>query len=364
VIYSVGNVVGSQHIVTATDADGATGLSTVIVPQGGGLASVQVIGPDTLRVAQTGGPFALVLRDEFGNEIITTESVSFAVSIDNALNMSISDVVVSESRQRVSGNRITIDAGQSRAQFMLNQSRSGARSLTATVVGTSPLAPASKPVYFIAADVTVLSLFAGQGQQQRILEELAERLSVTLRDQFDNPVPNRTVTFTLTEIPTGATGMEMYASNARLRQPAPAGIEVTVTTDANGTAGVIFKVGNRAGEYFVNAATAGLDPVEFTVIGLPTTYILYQNYPNPFNPTTNILFDVPVDSEVKLVVYDMLGREVAVLAEGTYNVGLHTVEWDTARLGLASGVYVYQLQARGLVDGNQYIRTRKLTIMK
>jgi hypothetical protein len=219
-------------------------------------------------------------------------------------------------------------------------------------------------VYFLAADVTVLSLFAGQGQQQRILEELAERLSVTLRDQFDNPVPNRTVTFTLTEIPTGAEGMEMMASNARLRQPAPPGFEVTVTTDANGTAGVIFKVGNRAGEYFVRASTAGLAPVEFTVIGLPTTYVLYQNYPNPFNPTTNILFDVPVDSEVRLVVYDMLGREVAVLAEGTYAVGLHTVEWDTARLGLASGVYVYQLQARGLADGNQYIRTRKLTIMK
>ncbi len=363
--YSVGNVVGTQHLLTAMDAAGVRGESARLTVQGGVLSSFQIMGPDTLRVAQNGGPFTLVLRDEFGHEILANESFTFSISIENSLNLSISDADVSNARYRVSGNRITLDAGESRARFMVNQNRSGTRKMTATPVGITELVPATKMVHFLVAELTTMSLSAGQGQQQRVSEELAEQLSVTLRDQFDNPVPNRSVTFKLTDIPVGAEGMEMSAANnARLRQPAPEGIEVTVTTDANGKAGVLFRLGSRAGDYSIVATTSGLDPVEFTVVGLPTTYVLYQNYPNPFNPSTNILFDLPLDSEVRLVIYDILGRRVAVLAEGVYAAGLHSVEWNTSGLTLASGVYVYQLEAKGVVDGNLYVRTRKLTIMK
>jgi hypothetical protein len=240
----------------------------------------------------------------------------------------------------------------------------GSQSVTATPVGQSELTPATKMIHFLVAELTTLSLSAGQGQQQRVSELLSEQLSVSLRDQFNNPVPNRSITFTLTGIPVGAEGMEMVAANLSKGVPAPEGIEVTVTTDANGNAGVLFKLGSRAGDYTIKATTSGLDPIEFTVVGLPITYVLYQNYPNPFNPSTNILFDLPLDSEVKLVIYDMLGRRVAVLAEGVYSAGLHSVEWSTAGLTLASGVYVYQLEAKGVVDGNLYVRSRKLTIMK
>jgi len=72
-------------------------------------------------------------------------------------------------------------------------------------------------------------------------------------------------------------------------------------------------------------------------------------YPNPFNPSTTIKFDLPVNSLVKLAVYDITGRQVAVLANGLLNRGTHSMEFNGARL--ASGVYFYQLEAEGKIIG-------------
>lgn len=74
---------------------------------------------------------------------------------------------------------------------------------------------------------------------------------------------------------------------------------------------------------------------------LPTTFTLRQNYPNPFNPYTRINFSVPYSSNISLVVYDGVGREVEVLAEGTYPPGPHYVEWDASEH--PSGIYFYRL---------------------
>ena len=65
------------------------------------------------------------------------------------------------------------------------------------------------------------------------------------------------------------------------------------------------------------------------------------NYPNPFNPETSITFELPAASEIELVVYNILGKEVAKLASGHYAAGKHTVIWDGSRT--ASGLYFYTL---------------------
>jgi hypothetical protein len=83
---------------------------------------------------------------------------------------------------------------------------------------------------------------------------------------------------------------------------------------------------------------------------------LLQNYPNPFNPSTTIKFGLAEKSGVRLAVYDMLGKEVAVLADGTMNSGTYSVVFDGAKL--ASGVYLYKLSAGSLVI------TKKLVLMK
>jgi hypothetical protein len=75
---------------------------------------------------------------------------------------------------------------------------------------------------------------------------------------------------------------------------------------------------------------------------LPTSVSLLQNYPNPWNPTTTITFALPAEDYVKLVVYDMLGREVKTLVDGDCSAGYHSVEVDGSRL--SSGMYFYKLQ--------------------
>ncbi len=81
---------------------------------------------------------------------------------------------------------------------------------------------------------------------------------------------------------------------------------------------------------------------------LPSVFRLFQNYPNPFNPSTTISFAVPgsaASRPLSLRVYDLLGREVATLASGTFHGGLYSVVWDGA--SLSSGVYLCRLESNG-----------------
>lgn len=89
----------------------------------------------------------------------------------------------------------------------------------------------------------------------------------------------------------------------------------------------------------------GIEPLGNTI---PDKYLLSQNYPNPFNPATNINFSLPAAGNVKLVVFDMTGREVAVLVNGQYSAGNYKVDYDASEL--ASGVYFYRLETDGFTD--------------
>ena len=94
------------------------------------------------------------------------------------------------------------------------------------------------------------------------------------------------------------------------------------------------------------------------VHGLPETFALHQNYPNPFNPSTTIRFDLPEASNVSLVIFDMMGREVATLMSGQVDAGYHFIQWDgTNSIGssVAAGVYIYTIQAGKHRDVNKMI---------
>ncbi len=79
----------------------------------------------------------------------------------------------------------------------------------------------------------------------------------------------------------------------------------------------------------------------------PFAFVLSQNYPNPFNPATTIRYELPRASEVRLAVYDLLGREISVLADGLQTQGVHTARFDAN--GFPSGSYVYRLEAAGKI---------------
>ena len=91
--------------------------------------------------------------------------------------------------------------------------------------------------------------------------------------------------------------------------------------------------------------TSGVEPV---AAALPSVFRLFQNYPNPFNPATTISFAVPgfaAPRFVSLRVYDLLGREVATLASGSFHGGVYSVVWDAG--SLSSGVYICRLESDG-----------------
>jgi len=89
---------------------------------------------------------------------------------------------------------------------------------------------------------------------------------------------------------------------------------------------------------------------------LPTNYDLRQNYPNPFNPTTTIEFALPRPGFVTLKVYDLLGREVAAIVADKLAAGKYKYDWDAK--GLASGVYLYQLQTGSFAQARKLILIR------
>ncbi len=100
---------------------------------------------------------------------------------------------------------------------------------------------------------------------------------------------------------------------------------------------------------------------------LPLNYMLYQNYPNPFNPGTEIKFDIPEYSTVKIIVWNILGQKVRTLVEANLDPGRKSVRWDGKDdMGnpVGSGVYFYTMYAKSLEDGREFTMTRKAILMK
>lgn len=97
----------------------------------------------------------------------------------------------------------------------------------------------------------------------------------------------------------------------------------------------------------------GIEQISSTV---PEKFMLEQNYPNPFNPETNINFSVPEKSDVKLAVYDVTGREIAVLVNSSLTAGTYKTEWDAA--SYSSGIYFYR------ITGSNFTDTKKMILVK
>jgi len=96
--------------------------------------------------------------------------------------------------------------------------------------------------------------------------------------------------------------------------------------------------------------------VEQIESSIPTSFALAQNYPNPFNPSTTIQFALPQRSDVKIVVYNILGESVAELVNQNYEAGYYKVNFNASNL--ASGVYFYRIEA------GDFINVKKLMLLK
>lgn len=148
----------------------------------------------------------------------------------------------------------------------------------------------------------------------------------------------------------GATSADIKVDGAT----AISGVQIPANADSTGstllTANITLTTG--AHEFTISGSNFNLDFVQLVKVeGLTgvkdnqtlNSYALEQNYPNPFNPTTSINFSIAKASNVKLIIYNVLGQKVATLVNGYMNAGAHSVRFNA--INLASGVYLYSLEA-------------------
>ncbi len=102
----------------------------------------------------------------------------------------------------------------------------------------------------------------------------------------------------------------------------------------------------------------GIQPISSNI---PDKFFISPNYPNPFNPVTKIKFGLPSSSNVKITIFDMLGKEIDILANSNMEAGEYLAEWNA--VNFASGIYIYKIEA---IDkkGNSFIETRKMVLIK
>lgn len=99
---------------------------------------------------------------------------------------------------------------------------------------------------------------------------------------------------------------------------------------------------------------------EEVTIAPPGKFDMGQNYPNPGNPNTKINFEMPVNGKVSIVMYDLLGREIATLLNENREADYYTVEFNGSNI--ASGVYFYRIDAEG--EGKKFTKAMKMIIVK
>jgi hypothetical protein len=147
-------------------------------------------------------------------------------------------------------------------------------------------------------------------------------------------------------------------------------VPMTVVFDREG-----YEPGQRditpaAGEFLVNTGDLSLAAtVTGTVVtpSIPAAYRMHPNYPNPFNPSTTITFDLPVASLARIVVYNILGQEIATLHNAFAGAGTHTVTWsgkDNTGHSVAAGLYLVRFTALTTAGAEQFSQMRKMVMVK
>ncbi|HUL44833.1 MAG TPA: T9SS type A sorting domain-containing protein [Bacteroidota bacterium] len=184
-----------------------------------------------------------------------------------------------------------------------------------------------------------VSGFDARFSSGRMLETYPSAISPSARSEYPITIQTNAYPLTVTLKPFGTS---MRGINAALR------------TTAGGLLGSF-----RNGSGMVTVRNSSVQKIVLVLndrATLPSVFALYQNYPNPFNPSTEIRYDLPYDSYIKLLVYDILGRKVVSLIDGFEEAGERSVHFDASTF--SSGVYFYALTS------GSFHQTRKLLLIK
>ncbi|MCX6134415.1 MAG: lamin tail domain-containing protein [Ignavibacteriales bacterium] len=176
-------------------------------------------------------------------------------------------------------------------------------------------------------------------------------------------IPAKGFLVVVTDIPTttdpSGFGLSSGGETVWLEDSAGAIID-TVTFAAMDTVQSYSRVPDGGPWKLANARTRGKSNGTATAVeeskSIPSSFGLEQNYPNPFNPTTAISYQLIANSFVTLRVFDILGREVAMLVNATLSAGNRTVQWDAS--SQPSGVYMYRLEVNGASQTKKMVLTK------
>jgi hypothetical protein len=144
---------------------------------------------------------------------------------------------------------------------------------------------------------------------------------------------------------------------------------VPISTGLVGGTRVLSLIVNSNGYLFAGTINGGVYQSEQSTLAmvqeenqLPSAFVLKQNYPNPFNPTTTISYSLPYRSNVRIVVTNTLGQQVATLENGDREAGIHEVEWQA---NYASGIYFYRIEAVSTSNSkSRFVQVKKMLLLK
>ncbi|TAK57762.1 MAG: T9SS type A sorting domain-containing protein [Bacteroidetes bacterium] len=200
-----------------------------------------------------------------------------------------------------------------------------------------------------------------------------DKIYFRIKDSFNRWSPARAVTFIFNNI----SKAEYYIKRQGSGQTTPATMNLNVANDSNAifyaikdsiparTNDTLF-VRFQTEDKFYSKWTSIIENYPVRVKeeknAIPNQFKLEQNYPNPFNPTTVFSFQLPVSSYATLKVYDVLGREVAIVLDGMQDAGFKMQEFNAS--SLPSGIYYYKLTAIGQNGILSYTDVKKLLLIK
>ncbi|MFZ1081436.1 MAG: FlgD immunoglobulin-like domain containing protein, partial [Candidatus Kryptoniota bacterium] len=181
--------------------------------------------------------------------------------------------------------------------------------------------------------------------------------TISLNVQNNSSLEAKNVSVTFNHLPTW---LNFKSSTALLKD---------VSANSTGDAEFTFSVDKKAPVEKDTTLTATISTSDgqtwtkdITIeVAAPKDYQLYNNFPNPFNPSTKIAFDLPKASHVKLVIYDIVGREVAQVADADYPAGYTELTWNgTNSHGtmVSSGVYFYRISTE------KWNKVKKMMLLK
>lgn len=324
-----------------------------------------------------GGTFALTVSvpavaDSVGAAVmipINTDTITGKSVYAYQFTVSYNDTVL-----QLTGNGYSTTGSISAAQGLSLDASTGTGTITIAAAGTAPLAGSGALIY-----LTGKILKAGTGTIQLAGFEYNEGTPATgtsagsvtgvSKPVISSFTPatlskvqlNSSQTFSVTATASTPSDTLTYAwsVNGTVKQTSKSNSFTTTLSDSGNTI-VKVVVSDLYGLSASNSWNFLVTGVE-KVPGTPKSFELGQNYPNPFNPTTTISFDLPKLENVRIVVYDILGREVRTLVDQEMAAGRYHVMWNGTNdkgQGVSTGVYFYRMEA-----GN-FISLKKMLLVK